>query len=125
MTDLPDYRGLAEHKLAHAQRAVDAGLYESASIAVYLAALHAAREIVFKKTLVRPKKPDAVRRRLTTLVWQGLEFDPKLLRTLKDGRRTMLRLDYGLRVAHIPHEKALDAVVRAREFLNSARAICD
>ena len=125
MDDIPDYRGTAEHKLAQAQRALDVGLNEGALIAAYLASMHAAREIVFKKTLVRPRKPEAVRRRLTTLVWCGLELNPKLLHVLKDGYKTMLRLDYGPRVTRVAHEAAEEYVIQVRAFLAAARMICD
>lgn len=116
--NVPDYRARALNKLACAERAFDAGIYASCAIDAYLASLHAAREIVFKATLVRPGKPEAVRRRLTTLVWQGLEFDPKLLPMLKEGYRTMLRLDYGPRIVGISR-------TRAEEYLTRARAACE
>src|SRR6201999_694304 len=111
---VPDFRAMSEDKLATASQVFDAGIYASSIIISYLAALAAAREVVFKKTLVRPPKPDAVRRRLTTLVWSGLEFDPQLLQLLKAGRRRMLELDYGPRPVRPSREEAADYLAHAR-----------
>jgi len=80
---------------------------------------------VFKKTLARPRKPELVRRRLTTLVWQGLEFDADLLGVLKDGYKLMLKADYGPEVAFVTRRQAEEYLARAKTFLIAAKTVCD
>jgi uncharacterized protein (UPF0332 family) len=120
-----NYNARAEYVLDHARRSFEHGIYESAAIDAFLAALHAAKWVVFCKTRTLLKKPATVRKRLYWLIWNGLEFDRELVWILKTGHETMLKLDYGPQRVRVTRAKAENYIDSATAFLAAARKVCE
>jgi uncharacterized protein (UPF0332 family) len=80
-----DYMTVAETALTRARRNFAAELYEDTARNAYLAALNAARAIIFDKTMTAPKTHAGARSNFHDLVRQGLQFDSSLTKFLSEG----------------------------------------
>ena len=86
-----------------------------------MAALNAARAIIFEKTGKATKTHSGVRAQLHTLIHAGLRFDADLANFLTKGFDVKQRADYGP-VLSIGKAEAEEFIKRAEAFLAAARA---
>ncbi len=94
----PATRDALEHARAHLDEAVkvmEIGLASLAARQAYLAALTAARGIVFETTGQGPKTHRGVKRLIHRLVHEGLPIQQELLSIFDDGFEMKLEADYG------------------------------
>jgi uncharacterized protein (UPF0332 family) len=119
-----NYMSIAEATLERAQRNFLAEIYEDAARNAYLAALNAARAIIFDKTTTAPKTHSGARSKLHELVRQGLPLDQELARFLSEGFDMKQNVDYGPESAHVTREEAQDYLDRAAAFIAAAKAVC-
>ena len=116
------YLNSAERKLIDADGIGSAGFIEVAAREGYLAALSAARAVIFEKTGKIAKTHVGVRTVFLRLVHEGMAFDVKLAEFLADGFELKTTVDYGDRTEISPRSAA-DALVTARAFVAAARAV--
>ena len=119
-----NYMMMADTALTRGRRAFDAELHEDAARHAYLAALNAARAIVFDKTMTAPKTHSCTRTKFHDLVHEGLPFEPGLAKFLSEGFDTKQSLDYGPEVIAVSREQAQDYLNRAAAFVAAAKAVC-
>jgi uncharacterized protein (UPF0332 family) len=119
-----DYFGIAETILDRAQRAFLAEIYELAARDAYIAALNAARAVVFEKTEIAVKTHAGARAKLFELIHNGMAFDEKLATFLSEGFDTKQGLDYGPQIVFVDRAKAESYISRAAAFIAEARRVC-
>jgi uncharacterized protein (UPF0332 family) len=120
-----DYLATAEAMLERAGRNFAAEIYEDAARNAYLAALNAARAVVFDKTTMAPKTHSGTRAKFHDLVREGMAFDQTLLKFLSDGFETKQGVDYGPEVVHVSRDLAEDHLKRAAAFIDAAKKACE
>ena len=117
-----DYFGAAERALSRARRITAAGVYDTAAREAYIAALNAARGVIFDKTGNATKTHSGVRTQFHKLVHEGLAFDVTLVGFLREGFDVKQVVDYETVPANIDKALAEDFIGRATAFVASARA---
>jgi len=119
-----DYLRHAKLALANAQKAFSGNLFTIAAREAYIAALNAARAIVFEKLTIASKTHSGTRSLLHQLVREGLDIDRDTLDALTDGFKVKTNADYGP-YEEIGSAKAEDVLRRAGalvSFINSVLA---
>jgi uncharacterized protein (UPF0332 family) len=119
-----DYLDTAEHALDVARRSLAAEIYETAAREAYIAALNAARAVIFDKTQIAPKSHSGTRTQFFLLVEQGLEFDRELARFLARGFDIKQKLDYGPWIG-VDAADAQNYLRQAETFVAAAKAVCE
>jgi uncharacterized protein (UPF0332 family) len=119
-----DYLSTAEAMLERAERNFAAEIYEDAARNAYLAALNAARAVVFDKTTMAPKTHSGTRAKFHDLVREGMAFEHNLVKFLSDGFETKQGVDYGPEVVHVSRDRAEDHLRRATAFIAAAKKVC-
>lgn len=119
-----DYLGTAERALIRARRSFAAEIYEAAAREAYVAALNAARAVIFDRTQIAPKSHSGARTQFFLLIQHGLEFDRELANFLTRGFEIKQRVDYGP-VIEIDAQDAANYLERAATFVATARAVCE
>jgi uncharacterized protein (UPF0332 family) len=119
-----DYLGTAERALDVARRSLAAEIYEAAARESYIAALNAARAVIFDLTQIAPKSPSGTRSQFFLLIEQGLEFDRRLAGFLARGFDIKQKLDYGPWV-DVDAGDAQNCLEQAESFVAAARAVCE
>jgi uncharacterized protein (UPF0332 family) len=117
-----NYLEVARRQLGRAERALIADLYESAARDAYMAALSAARAIIFEKTGNAPKTHSGARSLLGKLRHDGLALSETFLSFLATGFDLKSDLDYGP-ATPVQGPTAEQAVATAREIVISAEQI--
>ena len=117
-----DYIGTAERILAEAEVFIEEGHNEVAAREAYLAALSAARAIIFEKTGDAPKTHSGTRAMLAKLIHGGLALDGKLLKFLADGFEQKVDADYGPRTP-LGDSEAERILETAQAFVAAARRL--
>ncbi len=115
-----DYLGVAEKQLFDAERALNSELHEAAARSSYMAALSAARAVIFEKTGNAPKTHSGARAQLGNLKNSGIAIHVSFVPYLAKGYETKSDLDYGP-YTPVPKEVAESAVAVARELVGWAR----
>ncbi|HEY3777059.1 MAG TPA: HEPN domain-containing protein [Rhizomicrobium sp.] len=113
---------MAEKQILQARRALNADLYEFAARESYLAALSAARAIIFEKTGNAPKTHSGARSELARLRYEGLEVGETFLSYLATGFEMKSDLDYGP-VTPVQRQEAEQAFATAHSCVAAAKAI--
>ena len=90
----------------------------------YIAALNAARAVVFEKTEIAVKTHAGARAKLFKLIHSGMEFDEALAKFLSEGFDTKQGLDYGPEIVLVDRSKAESYIARAAAFIAAARKVC-
>ena len=111
-----DYLQHNKISLQEAKTALAANIYRMAAREAYIAALNAARAIVFEKKTIASKSHSGTRSLVHELVRDGLKIDRDVLDILSKGFKLKTIADYG------PHEDvgeatATDFVGRAERFV--------
>jgi uncharacterized protein (UPF0332 family) len=114
----------AERKLADAQGIFEAGYPEVAAREAYLAALSAARAIIFEMTGKAAKTHTGVRTIFLKLVHDGMPFDRNIANFLAEGFELKTAVDYG-DSTEVSSGSANDALARARAFLAASRQVIE
>jgi uncharacterized protein (UPF0332 family) len=117
-----DYLSQGKISLSDAQAALDAGLYRLAARESYIAALNAARAIIFERRTIASKSHSGTHALLHQMVHEGLAVDRASVEFLSDGFKIKNASDYG------PYEpvdaaKAKDAVGRAARLVDRIEAL--
>lgn len=119
-----NYLSVAEASLERAQRAFLAEIYEDAARGAYIAALNAARAIIFEKTGLAVKSHSGARAKFHELIHDGLPFDSEVAKFLNDGFNTKQAVDYGDGPLFVDRSTAEDYLARAEAFVAQARDAC-
>ncbi|HEY1631508.1 MAG TPA: HEPN domain-containing protein [Rhizomicrobium sp.] len=119
-----DFMVVAEHMQDRAAKALKAELYEDAARNAYLAALNAARAVVFEEEGVAVKTHAGAKSQLLKLIQQGLPFDRDIALFLNDGFDLKQMVDYGP-VVPVERATAEEFIASAKEFLHRAKLIVD
>jgi uncharacterized protein (UPF0332 family) len=117
-----DYLGTAERILREAQVLLRESHNELASREAYLAALNAARAVIFELTGDAPKTHSGTRALLSKLVHEGLPLDSECMRFLATGFDQKTDVDYGPRTP-LSDEAAQSSLETAERFLLAARQV--
>ncbi len=120
-----NYMVIADAMLDRASRAFLAEIYEDAARNAYLAALNAARAVVFDKTMTAPKTHSGTRAKFHDLIHTGMVFDAKLVKFLSDGFDTKQHVDYGPEIIFVSRAQAEDYLACATAFLAAAKILCE
>lgn len=120
-----DYLGAAERALDRARRIAKAGVYDSAAREAYVAALGAARAVIFDKTGTAPKTHAGVRMQFFKLIHDGLPFDLALARFLQDGFDVKQTVDYDVVPAAVDRSKAQAFIVTGAAFIATAKTVLE
>jgi len=108
---------LSRISLADARIALGAGLFRMAGREAYIAALNAARAIIFERMTVAPKQHSTTKRYVHELVHkQQLDIDRDTLDILREGFDVKVSADYGPYM-EVPELKAEALVQRAELFV--------
>jgi uncharacterized protein (UPF0332 family) len=119
-----DYLAISKLSLERAQRAFVAELFEDAARNAYLAALNAARALIYEKTGLAVKSHSGARSKLHDLMHEGLPFDGKIAKFLQEGFDTKQGVDYGDGPLFVDQATAQSYVARAKAFIEEARRAC-
>ena len=90
-----DYLQHSRRSLTDAQKALAAGIYVPAAREAYIAALNAARAIIFEKLTIASKTHTGTHALLHRLVHDGLKVDRRTLDILSKGFEVKTKADYG------------------------------
>jgi uncharacterized protein (UPF0332 family) len=115
------YLDTAERKLADATGIFAAGFYEVAAREAYLAALSAARALIFEMTGKVAKTHTGVRTIFLKLVHEGMPFDRNVADFLAEGFELKTTVDYG-DSSEVRPGSAADAISAAGAFVTAVRA---
>lgn len=118
-----DYMAIAEYHLNRSERAALAELYEDAARNAYLAAMNAARAVIFEKTGTAPKSHSGTHSQFNRLIHEGLPLPREHAVFLAKGFETKQSVDYGP-LHFVMREEAEDFLLRARAFIAAAKAVC-
>jgi uncharacterized protein (UPF0332 family) len=117
-----NYLQKAKQKLDRAERAMQAQLPDLAAREAYLAALAAARAIIFEVADVVTKTHTGASARFRELVARRELVGTELLTVLDDGRRMKSIVDYEF--GQLPStEIALEYLARTREFVAAIESL--
>jgi len=119
-----DYLETAHPALDVSRRSLTAEIYETAAREAYIAALNAARAVIFDMKQIAPKSHSGTRSQFFLLIEQGLDFDRKLAGFLARGFDIKQKLDYGPWV-DVDAADAQNYLEQAETFVAAAKAICD
>ena len=119
-----DYIGTAGRILTEAETFLEEDHNEVAAREAYLAALAAARAIIFERTGEAPKTHSGTRTMLAKLVHEGLEFDGGFIKFLADGFEQKNDADYGPRTP-LGDSDAERILETAQAFVAAARAMLE
>lgn len=116
-----DYLRHAKLALSDAQSALKASIYRLAAREAYIAALNAARAIIFEKLTIASKSHSGTHSLFHQLVQNGLVMDRYTLEILAKGFDAKNNADYGP-YEDVSEAKAQDFVGRADLFVAQVEA---
>lgn len=119
-----DFLAKAVRTIARAERVLHAGEPVDAARDAYIAALSAARAIVFEKTGKSPKTHNGSRALFLLLISQGLSVPRDVAQFLEDGFALKTRADYGVDDA-ISVATATEAVALGQAFVRAVSELLE
>jgi uncharacterized protein (UPF0332 family) len=119
-----DLLAKAQRILGRADELLLAGLPAEAARNAYIAALSAARALVFEKKQKAPKTHSGTRTLLSELVAEGIAIPRELTQFLSEGYLLKTKVDYETN-DEVSEQEAAQSVQRAKAFFESVSQLLD